>query len=638
MRKHRATLCLFFLVIPVLVILFASCSFTRSDLLGIATAQPDIHITPNSAHSFSFGSVDVYDIAKQTFHIENEGARTLKIDKLYTSNADIREFGLDTTYTKSNLEPGETTTFDIYFKPSSDVPIGIDILIESNDPDEGIYQFNINGTGIWGSGNPPMILVMQGLNSVSLGSAAYDFGPVDVGSSAFIDFTVMNDSSAYYDLAVTGISFKSGDVTKFNRIAPELPSSVSPGTGIDFTVEFAPEEVLWYTVEVEIFSDDPDYGSFTFFLDGTGRIEPDIRVLDGMDELPMGGTYSFGSVEFNADEITKDILIENTGSALLDISGIIVTDPNGDFSFTGTVPIQLAPGEMGSIPVTFKPVSSVDVLLQADLQIISNDPDESPYQFYVEGWSASSPAPDIQLWNESMGFEVPSQSLGHDFTTVGVGTLMTATFKIENSGNTDLNIYDIYMSGDTTEFYLANIPTLPTVIDPGASVLFDVTYAPSVTGIHVVSVYIENDDPDAMESLYVFDLQGRGAKTDVPDIQVKVGSKKIANNGIYYFNDDDDAVEYPGSIQRTFTIENKGKADLTIVGMLIVTGDAGDFTADLITPVTVEWKSQVDFSIIFNPQGAPSGLEERAARLQISSNDKDENPYKIDLVGYVEED
>jgi hypothetical protein len=71
----------------------------------------------------------VYGIAKQTFHIENEGARTLKIEKLYPSSTDIKEFVIDTTYTMSNLEPGETTTFDIYFKPSSDLPAGIDTMI-----------------------------------------------------------------------------------------------------------------------------------------------------------------------------------------------------------------------------------------------------------------------------------------------------------------------------------------------------------------------------------------------------------------------------------------------------------------------------------------------------------------------------
>jgi hypothetical protein len=581
----------------------------------------------------------VYGIAKQTFHIENEGARTLKIEKLYPSSTDIKEFVIDTTYTMSNLEPGETTTFDIYFKPSSDLPAGIDMLIESNDPDEGIYQLNVSGTGTWSSGNPPMILVMQGPTSVSLGSAAYDFGPVNVGSSAFIDFSVINDNSAYYDLAVTGISFKSGDVTQFNRIAAELPSSVSPGTGIDFTVEFAPEEALSYTVEVEIFSDDPDYGSFTFFVSGTGIVEPDIRVLQGIVDIPEGTTVDYGTV-FNGDFLTKDITIENAGNQLLNVSGLSIVDPNIPqvFSCTTLFPIQISPGGAATIPIVFAPNSLPWTPLVADVELYSDDPDESPYTFKVEGFAADLSTPDINVINTETGTDIPSGSEGHDFTTVGVGTSMTVTFKIENSGNADLNISEIYMSGDTTEFYLANIPipiVTPIVIDPGASVLFDVTYAPSATGQHAASVYIENDDPDAMESTYIFDLQGRGAVTEVPDIQVKVGSKKIASNGIYYFNDDGDAVEYPGSIKRTFTIENKGKADLSISGMLIVTGNADNFTADLITPVTVKAGSKIDFSIIFNPGKPQAELEKRITRLQISNNDSDVNPYKIDLVGYV---
>jgi len=212
MRKHKIILHLLLLVVPALLIALAGCSFTRSDLLEIATAQPDIHIIPNDTHSYSFGSVEVYDVSKQTFYIENKGARTLKIEKLYTSSADMKEFVIDTTYTASNIEPGESTTFDVYFKPSSDIPIGDDLLIESNDPDEGIYQINISGSGRWGSGNPPMIVVLQGPSPVSPGSVAHDFGPVNVGSSTFIDFTIMNDASADYDLAVTGIIFKSGDV------------------------------------------------------------------------------------------------------------------------------------------------------------------------------------------------------------------------------------------------------------------------------------------------------------------------------------------------------------------------------------------------------------------------------------------
>jgi len=143
----------------------------------------------------------VYDVSKQTFYIENKGARTLKIEKLYTSSSDMKEFVIDTTYTTSNIEPGEGTTFDVYFKPSSDIPSRDDLLIESNDPDEGIYQINISGSGRWGSGNPPMIIVMQGPSPVSLSFVAHDFGPVNVGSSTFIDFTIMNDLQTKFFIA-----------------------------------------------------------------------------------------------------------------------------------------------------------------------------------------------------------------------------------------------------------------------------------------------------------------------------------------------------------------------------------------------------------------------------------------------------
>ena len=113
-------------------------------------------------------------------------------------------------------------------------------------------------------------------------------------------------------------------------------------------------------------------------------------------------------------------------------------------------------------------------------------------------------------------------------------------------------------------------------------------------------------------------------------------TKEIACDGIYYFNDDDDAIEYPGSIEKQCTIKNMGEADLYVSGVLLVCYDAEDFTEDLTTPVTISAYSEVEFTITFNPKKAPSGLEVRSTRLQIFTNDADENPYYIDLVVYVE--
>ena len=627
-------------LVPAVVISLGGCSFTRSDLLEIASAQPDIRIIPDHTHSYSFGTVEVYDVSMKTFYIENQGKRTLQIEKLYTSQTDMQELVIDTTYTASNLEAGESTTFDLYFKPTSDIAISDYLHIESNDPDESIYTVNISGAGSWGSGTPPMMTVMQGSMPVNIDSVAYDFGPVHVGSSMFVDFTIMNDSRADYDLAVTGIRFKGGDIASFDRFVPSLPVSLSPGSDMQFSVEFLPGEVITYMTEMEIVTDDPDYSSFTFWVTGSGIAEPDIRVLDGLNEIPTDGTVVFGSMEYNQGEITKLITIENAGSVDLHISDIYVDDIDGDFMLASPVPIPdpftVEPGGSEAIAIKFEPVSGLDMFLQAEIEIYSDDPDESIYHFYTEGYSESIQIPDINVRNETTEKDVPSLSLGHDFATVGIGSQMAALFKIENSGNADLTIFNIDLGGDTNEFYLSNTPILPVTIPSGGSVLFDAVYSPAGTGIHIASVYIENDDTDTIESPYIFDLQGRGTVIDVSDILVKVGSKKIFNNGIYYFNTDTEAVKYPGSIGKTFTIENKGKEDLVIFGVLIVSGDADDFSADLTTPITVKAGSSVGFTVNFSPQKAPEKLEERSTRLQLTNNDVDENPYIIDLVGWVE--
>ena len=624
-----------YLVCALIPILATGCWFTRSDLLNIATAEPDIYVVPNTTHGFSFGPVEVYSTSQQTFQIENLGNRTLEIEKLYTSSAALKQFIIDTTYTAPSLEPGETTSFSISFKPTSDEPISADMLIESNDPDEGIYRFSISGMGTLGSGNPPMIWVKKNDNLVAIGSDAHDFGTVTVGSNASVGFTIINDASADYDLSVTDISFKSGDVTQFNRIAPNLPNSIQPDSSMDFTIEFEPDGNQSYAAEVEIRSDDPLYNSFTFFVSGTGSAEPDIRVLQGSSEIPIGDTMSFGSV-YIGEHLTKDITIENAGNLLLNVTGLSVIDPNDPpvFSCTTSFPIHVPPGGWTTIPIDFAPTNPPGLwLLDANIELYSDDPDESPYTFRVEGSALTVPTPDINVINIETGTDVPPGSTGHDFTTVDVGTVMTVSFKIENRGNYNLNV-DAITIGGASDFYIGSNPS-PVLIGPGASAVFDVNYAPGGTGTHDATVSIVNDDPDAGESPYIFNVHGSGAVTDVPEIQVMFGTKKILSDGIYYFNDDDDAIEYPGSIEKKCTIKNKGKADLYVSGVLLVCYDAEDFTEDLTTPVTVSAYSEVEFTITFNPKKAPSGLEVRSTRLQIFNNDADENPYNIDLVGYV---
>ena len=523
MRKHRITLYLLLLMIPVVLLTLVSCSITRADLFVIATSLPDIHIIPNSTYSYSFGSVNVYTTATQTFTIENTGWGILKLEKLFTTDPEKTEFILNTDQTVSLLNYGETTTFSISFKPTTLVQSVVGIVVQSNDPDESVYQFNVFGQGTGDVASPPTIKVYKGVSPITNGqSDAHDFGTVDVSSTSSVVFTVMNDSAASVDLFVSSISFKSGDITQFNRIAPSVPGSLNPGGQMEFTIDFSPEAEQIYTAGIEIISDDPVNGSFTFSVSGTG------------------GTSSIPSEQ------------------------------------------------------------------------------------------------DIHVLNDDTGSVVAMGSLGHDFTTVSVGSSSTVSFTIENNGLLDLTINDLYLDdgNNPPQFSLGSLPTFPLMLVNGVNILtFSAYYNPTENRVHNAYINITSDDPD--ENPFSFYLQGKGTVSDVPDMQVQVGPKKYNNGSVYYFNNDKNPIGFNGALKAVFTIKNTGKADLVVSSVLLVMGDAQDFWTDLLVPVTLQTGSTVDFNVWFQPQISPVGLEERNARIQFLNNDADENPYLIELAGFV---
>jgi hypothetical protein len=194
----------------------------------------------------------------------------------------------------------------------------------------------------------------------------------------------------------------------------------------------------------------------------------------------------------------------------------------------------------------------------------------------------------------------------------------------------------MYMTGDTSEFIVGTYPIPPFTIAQGNSIAVNMSFAPTTTGISTVTIFIDSDDPDVEEVPYSFLLQGLGAKTDVPDILVTISGKKYKSGSVFYFNESKNPIKQGDSLTRTCTIENKGQADLLVSSILMVSGDANDFSQDLAVPVTIQSGSSVSFALGFQSAGPVSGVEERSTRLQLLNNDADENPYIIDLAGYVE--
>jgi uncharacterized cupredoxin-like copper-binding protein len=359
-------------------------------------------------------------------------------------------------------------------------------------------------------------------------------------------------------------------------------------------------------------------------------------VKSGTKEIPNNtGVYDFGAVEqFNTASV--DFFIENTGTDTLIVNGPFpshISPATDEYILNiSTIPAFIEPGKTETLTVVFAP-ALVTGLLEADIELPTNDPDEDPYIFRVKGFASTAPTPDINITNETTGSDVPVDSTGHDYTQVGVGDLVMVTFKVENTGSDDLNIYDVlFESGNISDFSIDKTG-LSTLLTPGMSTTFEVTFQPTEAKKKSVKVRIDNDDPDSKESAYKFILKGEGKKESQPDMRIFVDSKEYPDGTTYYF-EEGDTVEIGDSSVEIFTIKNVGTVNLEVTSHILKGGKANDYTVELTVPVTVTPGGSLNFTVVFTPGKAG----ERKTTLEIKSNDEGKKPYKVKLTGFGEDD
>ncbi|MEE9491764.1 MAG: choice-of-anchor D domain-containing protein [Gammaproteobacteria bacterium] len=109
---------------------------------------PDISLNKVSV---DFGETEIGKIATQSVLISNIGNTTLTVDSVALCGSSSDEFSF-TPLTVSSIEPGSTTTLEMMYTP---IGTGIDsacFLINSNDPDTGQLQLDINASGRYPAG------------------------------------------------------------------------------------------------------------------------------------------------------------------------------------------------------------------------------------------------------------------------------------------------------------------------------------------------------------------------------------------------------------------------------------------------------------------------------------------------------
>ena len=185
-------------------------------------------------------------------------------------------------------------------------------------------------------------------------------------------------------------------------VALQPSTPVAPGNQVTFSVTFNPTGAGIRLAEVVISNNDPDEDPYNFTIQGFGVTYPEMEIsgagitIENGDNSPNPSDNTYlGDVDVTTGVGVKTYQITNYGEADLVLDGSPLVQISGAdaarFTVTQMPASTILPGQSTSFEITFDP--TVIGLATAAVSITSNDSDNDPYQFGIQGNGIGPGAP-----------------------------------------------------------------------------------------------------------------------------------------------------------------------------------------------------------------------------------------------------
>lgn len=339
----------------------------------------------------------------------------------------------------------------------------------------------------------------------------------DIDGGGFVNLIEFrgNNGGGLGHLAVDTNLDGDGDGATLTKTLSDFQAAI-PGTGTSLSLRI--------TADLEGFEEEVAFDHFQ--LESAVAAAPEIEIsglgtpiVDGDATPDTADDTDFGNVALVGATNVNTFTITNSGTADLILNGAPLVDITGahasDFTVTAnpTTPVTSG-GSTTTFDITFDP-TAVGVRT-AIVSVESNDSDEDPYTFTIQGFSG--PEMDVS----GLGMEIvdgdttPSLLDDTDFGAVAEsGGTNSNIFTITNPGADVLNLTGgmplVVVSGTNALDFTVTAGPTSTVAANGGTTTFTIEFDPSGVGLRTATVTITSDDPD--ESPYTFDIQGRGRGT-----------------------------------------------------------------------------------------------------------------------------
>lgn len=609
--------------------------------------------TPTDAEATTFlrpdGSpeIPVGQTYEKTIVIYNEGDAGLDISVPFVSGGDATHFSVSGISGITNIAAGNSRTFTVRYQPAAAGTHQVQVVIPSNDADEGTFRFDVKGTAL----NLPVLEFQRNTSLpefppiwVNVSDASYDFGNTPI--SGFANFRIRNRGTVPAPISAWTMSNDQFDV----RALPDNFQIPADGAQ-EFSISFAPDTLDTFTNEMlSFYSTGSSTPVAALALSGTG-VGP-LVTIEGLGsdgnwrEITDGSTTpsetdgtDFGTWNVDGGKKEQRFRIRNDGNRLMEVTGRDLTgaEPE-DFDVSNLLgalgTLNLSPGESKEFTIDFNP-DSVGIST-ATLTIRHGDYRTGPFNFRVRGTGFGHPEIEVKghsgpadPFNDIANGETTTRNTdGTAFGNVNVaGGTEAHVFKIRNTGNDVLLIDSIT---ENSPHFTITGGSLIDSIPAGDEAEFTVTFNPSTYGDHTAIIEIENDD--ASENPFTFTVSGSGRAPDLEVRSAPPGSVLIAdgdNSASAADTTDFGVVDIAAaSLTREFRLVNTGNEPLTITAL---NSTNAQFSISGITlPRTIAPATAYPVSISFNP----SSTGPKTATISFTSDDPVKSPYTFQVKGY----
>jgi hypothetical protein len=390
---------------------------------GIAPGQ--LVAAPSSV---SFGNVTTGSTQSQTVTLTNSGGTSASITQASVTGAGLSISGLTLPLA---LGAGQSASFQLTLSPTSAGTVSGGLTITSTANNANL-SMAVTGTAV-----APGALALNP-NSVS-------FGSVTVGSSQNQPVTITNSGGS----SVT-ITQATATGTGYTINGLVTPLTLSPGQSSGFTVAFAPQATGSANGSVALVN---NIATVNLPLTGSGQ------AVGTLGANPA--SVAFGSAQVGSNQ-AQTITLTNSGSSSATISQVSASGTG--FSLSGiSTPLTLGAGSSTTFTATFNPSAAGAVT--GSVAITS---------------TASNPSLSVGM----SGTGVTAATLAASPTSIGfgsvqVGNTQSQTERLTNSGGSTLHIATATVTG--TGFSTTGL-SVPTTLNPGQSLTFNVTFTPSGGG------------------------------------------------------------------------------------------------------------------------------------------------------------